>query len=74
MKERMAILDVLENHPGKIMNSRSEIFGGCRHVTRFHRYLVNRPLEHPSTDDGSNPERVKFGYNGKFLNWWKEFS
>ena len=72
MKERIAILEVLENHPGRLINSRSEVFGGCRHITRFHRYL-NRPLEHPSTDDGLNPERVKFGYNGSFLNWWNDF-
>ena len=72
MKERIAILEVLENHPGRLMNSRSEAFGGCRHVTRFHGHL-NRPHEHPSTDDRLNPERVKFGYNGLFLNWWNDF-
>ena len=69
MKERMAILNMWETEPEKLINSRSEIFGGCRHKTRFHRYQ-HRPTEQPSTDDGVNPERVMFGYNGKYANWW----
>ena len=70
MKERMAILNKWEDEPGLLMNSRSEIFGGCRRKTRFHRYIKNRPIEQPSTDDGVNPERVKFGYNGDRAKWW----
>ena len=30
MKERMAILNMWDNEPEKLINSRSEIFGGCR--------------------------------------------
>ena len=71
MKERMAILNMWETEPEKLINSRSEIFGGCRHKTRFHRYQ-HRPTEQPSTDDRVNPERVMFGYNSKYANWWTD--
>jgi len=32
-----------------------EIYGSCRHKTRFHRYTMNAIT---STDDGDNPERA----------------
>lgn len=46
MKERLAILK--SNHEGeKIMNSRSEIYGGCRHKKRFHNFLTSRDTDEP---------------------------
>ena len=69
MKERMEILNQSENYPNLMINSRSEIFGGCRHKPKFHRYHF-KPIGQASTDDGVNPERVEYGYNGKYPNLW----
>ena len=71
MKEKMEILNKWETNPNTLINSRSEIFGGCRHKPKFHRYLI-RPHGQAGTDDGVTPERVEFGYNGKYPNWWTE--
>jgi hypothetical protein len=49
MKERMAILEQWKKDKSKLINSKSEIYGACRHRTRFHRLIRNIP---PSTDDG----------------------
>ena len=63
MMERVKILESCkldeEQERKKTINSRSEIYGGCRHRTRFHRYTRN--IYMPSTDEGGNPERVKSG-------------
>ena len=71
MKEKMEILNKWETNPNTLINSRSEIFGGCRHKPKLHRYLI-RPHGQAGTDDGVTPERVEFGYNGKYPNWWTE--
>ena len=44
-----------KDEPDKLINSRSEIYGACRHKTRFHRYTKNGL---PSTDEGDTPERA----------------
>ena len=43
-----------EGGPG-IVDTRSDLYGRCRHKTRFHRYTMDRTA---STDDGSNLERA----------------
>jgi len=55
MKERLMILLMGKDKPDKLINSRSEIYGTCRHMTRFHRYTMNGL---PSTDEGDTPERA----------------
>ena len=40
----------------KTIDSRSEIYGGCRHKTRLHTYTRN--TFQSSTVDGVNPEKV----------------
>ena len=55
MAERLAILKKAKEEPDKLINSRLEIYGSCRHKTRFHRYTMNGLT---STDDGDNPERA----------------
>jgi len=55
MKERLSILKMGKDEPDKLINSWSEIYGACRHKTRFHRYTKNRL---PSTDEGDTPERA----------------
>jgi len=53
----------MNENPNKLINSNSELFGGCRHKTRFHRYTMNGDIQ-SSTDDGLVPERVNMNY------WW----
>ena len=56
MKERLYILRAMRKEPGKLINSSNEIYGACRHLTRFHRYTNNYLT---STDDRQNSlERV----------------
>jgi len=55
MAESLAILKMAKEEPDKIINSRLEIYGSCRHETRFDRYTMNGLT---STDDGDNPERA----------------
>ena len=55
MRERCCILDACNENPKKLINSKSEIYGGCRHRTRFHRLVRNNTT---STDDGAKPEKV----------------
>jgi len=65
MKERLAILRKSQKNPKKMINAKSEIYGGCRHKTKFHRFNLNSPIEQ-STDDAASAERVDFGCS----NWW----
>ena len=55
MEERIEILKASWKEPDKLINSRSELYGACRHNTKFHRYTINGKL---GTDDGSNLERA----------------
>jgi len=53
MKERISILTETRERPTRLINSCNEIYGACRHKTRFHRYKNYTT----STDDGVTPER-----------------
>ena len=65
MKERTTLLKMLNEKPDKMINAKSEIFGGCRHKTRFHRHTKKKQL---STDDGDFPERVDSSHDMSY--WW----
>ena len=54
MRERLAILNKSEKDPKKMINSKSEIYGGCRHKTNFHRLIMNGPTEQSTDDAASN--------------------
>ena len=60
MMERMEILKAKKldelNGENNLKNALKEIYGACRHKTKFHRYrLFKKPI---STDEGCiNPER-----------------
>ena len=57
MRERLEILKISEKNANenKLINTCGEIYGACRHKTKFHRYTMNNIT---STDDGTYPERV----------------
>ena len=43
----------------KIINNCNEIYGACRHKTRFHRFLKEHTnVKNTSTDEGNKPEKV----------------
>ena len=46
MKERLAILKA-SFEGDKIMNSRLEIYGGCRHKKKFHNFLTSTDTDEP---------------------------
>ena len=53
-----------------MINSKSEIYGGCRHKTKLHRLTQNSPNEQ-STDDAASAERVtESGETCGCSNWW----
>ena len=53
-QERLHIFYKSKENPETLINSCHEIFGACRHKTRFHRYLKVAP----STDDSIEEEKV----------------
>jgi hypothetical protein len=53
-KERLEILKQSRKDPNSLINSCNEIYGACRHNSKFHRYK-SRP---PSTDESNIDERV----------------
>ena len=55
MKERRIILDRHNRSPNELINSRTEIYGACRHNPNFHRYCVPATA---STDDRLISERI----------------
>jgi len=55
----MSILKLKWKEPDKVMNSNSELFGACRHNTKFHRSLVTGDIVAESTDDAVSAERVE---------------
>ena len=60
MKERIHILKQLQKDPESVINSRHEVYGACRHRTKFHRFHLNSSLS--STDEGSqDPKRIGDG-------------
>ena len=60
MKERLAILEAMKrdeiNKTNLLINSSGELYGACRHRTRFHRFLKNVTTP-PSADEGLSPEK-----------------
>ena len=58
MQERLEIYKCLKSEKKEekdlIINSANEIYGACRHKTKFHRYTS---LLNPSADDGIDPEK-----------------
>jgi hypothetical protein len=62
MRERVEILRAHQQEKDKLINSNKEIFGACRHKTKFHRFLrENRTVKPTSTDDGVSQKRVPGG-------------
>ena len=62
MRERLAILSTMRNdelnNKNLLINASSELYGACRHRTRFHRFMKNITPT-PSTDEGhSSPKKV----------------
>jgi GIY-YIG catalytic domain len=53
-KERLEILKQSKKDPNSLINSCNEIYGACRHNSKFHRYK-SRPS---STDESNIDERV----------------
>ena len=53
MAEKLTILEKSRIDPEKIINTNNEIYGSCRHKTKFHRYYSTQ-----RTDDGTSPEKV----------------
>jgi hypothetical protein len=59
MQERIEILHTIHQEEWKIINHSNEIYGACRHKTRFHRFLKEHTnVKYTSTDDGIKPEKV----------------
>jgi GIY-YIG catalytic domain len=54
-RERLEILKMSRYKPHLLINSRNEIYGACRHKTKFHRY--NSTIH--STDEAPGAERVQ---------------
>ena len=55
MRERIEIVKMLKEQPGKLINSCAEIYGTCRHNPKFHRFYV----QSTSTDEREKRERVE---------------
>jgi hypothetical protein len=53
-KERLEILKQSRKDPNSLINSCNEIYGACRHNSKFHRYISRTP----STDESNKDERV----------------
>ena len=73
MQERCAILKASNTCPDSLINSRNEIFGGCRHIPRFHRFLLNAGPNEASTDDGQGPE-IESSDGQPRTFWWTNFT
>jgi hypothetical protein len=59
MRERIEILHTICQEEWKIIIHCNEIYGACRHKTRFHRFLKEHTnVKNTSTDDDDKPEKV----------------
>ena len=61
MRERIEILQAQQQEECHLINSNNEIFGVCRHKTKFHRFLKENEAGKStciSTYEGIKPERV----------------
>jgi hypothetical protein len=54
-RERLEIFKRFKNNPQSLINSCGEIYGGCLHRPKFHRYSNKQT----STDDSKKDEKVK---------------
>ena len=54
MKERLTILKSMKENQFGTINSNRELYGPCRHITRFHRYMKNGQSR---TDDGGSSRK-----------------
>jgi hypothetical protein len=63
MRKRIEILCMIRQEEWKIINNCNEIYGACRHKTRFHSFLKEHTnVKNTSTDEGNKPEKVyKYG-------------
>jgi hypothetical protein len=65
MRERIEILRAMQQEECLIINSCNEIYGACRHKTKFHRFhKEHTDVKNTSTDEGDKPERV-YKYNDR---------
>ena len=55
MQERLHILKNSTESPTQLINTSNEIYGACRHKTRFHRYSSKTTT--PDTDDAHAEKR-----------------
>jgi hypothetical protein len=59
MRESIEILCTICQEEWKIIIHCNEIYGACRHKTRFHKFLKEHTnVKNTSTDDGVKPEKV----------------
>jgi hypothetical protein len=59
------LLHTIHQEEWKIINNCNEIYGACRHKTRFHRFLKEHTnVKNTSTDEGNKPEKV-YKYNNR---------
>jgi hypothetical protein len=59
MRERIELLRAMEQEECQVINYCNEIFGACRHKTKFHRFLKEHTdVKNTSTDEGDKPEKV----------------
>jgi len=58
----METVKASKKDPGKLINSCSEIYGGCRHKPQFHR--CKEEAETPSTDELDESERLNVAGGG----------
>jgi hypothetical protein len=64
MRERIEILRTIRQEEWKITNHCNEIYGACRHKTRFHRFLKEHTnVKNTGTDEGNKPEKVYYKYD-----------
>jgi hypothetical protein len=62
MRERVEILRAHQQNELALINYNLEIFGACRHKTKFHRFLKEAgSVKSTSTDDGGSQKRVPGG-------------
>jgi hypothetical protein len=57
MMERVALLKAMEEDPNNTINTRDEIFGACKHKTKFHQYTEKQFFKpKTSTDEARKAE------------------
>ena len=67
MRERIEILRAFDQADNEylVINSNNEIFGACRHKTRFHRFRKETSnVKSTRTDEGVEPERGRKDRDG----------